>query len=281
MRLAGVVLALVLIAACPPRRPRVVYLAPACPAPVVSVMPQPTPPGPLKGARAVDPAVERHLNEWEKKVAWVTSFRAEIALKRTDTVFKKETSYTGSVLCLKPNYTVLRLNNAADPTKADYEAYICDGKSLFAYDGSQKTITEFAFPLKWPFRALSAEGNPVLELLVGVKAKEALERFDITVFKQDEHYLYLDIKPLASEDKREFALARVALYAGEAPARLAYLPAQVYVLKPNGDSEMWKFTSPQTDIRGVTADNFKFVPIPGWQNRKPLPPLAAEQPPAP
>ena len=55
MRLAGVFLAILLIAACPPRRARVVYVVPARPAPVqpaVPVMPQPTPPGPIKSVLA-------------------------------------------------------------------------------------------------------------------------------------------------------------------------------------------------------------------------------------
>ena len=133
MRVATVVLAALLIAACPPRRGRVTYVVQSHPAPGVAVMPAPAPPGPMPAARTIDPVVEQHLGAWEMKMAGVVNLRTEIDLKRSDAVFKKDTNHAGTVLWMKPNYVVLRLDNSGDPTKTDYEAYICDGKSLFAY----------------------------------------------------------------------------------------------------------------------------------------------------
>ena len=286
MRLAGIVLAILLIAACPPRRARITYSLPNCPAPVVPLMPTPVPPGPVPAAKAADPAVERLLTEWEKKLGSVTTFRAEIALKRTDPVFKKETEYTGQVLCMRPNLALLRLDNATDPTKADYEAFICGGESLYFYNGVLKTVTEIALPPKWPSQqktenetALSpkwpfdfwrAMHNPVLDLLTGIKPADMMERFDISVFKSDEHYVYLDIKPRSAKDGREFTHLRLALYGpGEATAKLAYLPAQAYILKPSGDSELWKFSNPRVNLPGIDAIAFQFVEPPkDWKVQK-------------
>jgi TIGR03009 family protein len=167
---------------------------------------------------------------------------------------------------MKPNYAVLRLDNAADPTKTDYEAYICDGKALYVYEGLKKTVTEITIP-----QNQAGVDNLMLDFLAGMKAKDAKQRFDLTLFKTDEHYIYLDVKPLRPADQREFKQLRLALYGpGPATAKYAYLPAQVFMLKPNDDTEVWKFTNTQVDVPGVDATKFKFVPIndKGWKFQK-------------
>ena len=264
MRVAGIVLAALLIAACPPRRGRVVYAQPyTVPATPVGGPADPPP------ATAEEAALAGHLAAWEKKKASVTSLRAGVALKRTDAVFKKDTSFTGAVLLKKPNFAALRLENAGDPTKAGYEAYRCDGKAIYAYNGGQKTITEVALPPQWPFRWLGAGTNPVLALLTGVTTPALKERFDIRLFKADAHYIYLDFKPRRDEDGREFRHLRLALFGpGEATAKLAYLPAQVYILKPGGDAEVWTFTDPQVDAPDIDEQAFQFVPLTGWKVQK-------------
>lgn len=283
MRLVGIVLAIVLVAACPPRRGRVVYVQP-CPVPCVTVPVQPMVPPlpPVTAEKPIDPVLEGHLLAWEKKVAGMSNARAEVALKRTDAVFKKEVHYTGSMLFSRPNCGILRLDNADDPTKTDYEAYIYDGKSLYVYEGAKKTVTEIKAPgtsktesLKSPLAFLTRvwEGffwpadNPALALLTEPTAKGINERFDVTLFKTDEHYIYLDIKPLRPADQREFKQLRLALYGpGQATASFAYLPAQLFVLKLNGDTEVWKFSNTKVDIPNVNEGLFKFKDVPkGWK----------------
>jgi TIGR03009 family protein len=265
MRFAGFTLAALLVAATVALAQPPVPGTPVPGAPPGSP-PVPPPAPPVLPAKAADPKLDAHLGEWEKKMGAVVNLRAEIGLKKTDAVFKKDTNYTGVVLCMKPNYAVLRLDNAGDPTKTDYEAYICDGKAVYAYDGVKKRITKITIP-----QNQVGVDNLMLDFLSGMKAKDVKARFDINLFKTDEHYIYLDIKPLRPADQREFAHLRLALYG---PAtKFAYLPAQVYMLKPSGDSELWKFNNPQVDIPGVAPANFAFVPIKGWE--------VTEAPPAP
>ena len=148
MRLAGICLAVLLIAACPPRRARVVYVQ-SCPvtctpvvyAPVVAAPVVP----PIPPTKPTDPKLDACLVAWEKRATSTNNLRVEIALTRTDAVFKKTATFTGVILFMKPNFAVLRLDNAADPTKTDYEAYICDGKTVYFYHGATKTVTE----IKW------------------------------------------------------------------------------------------------------------------------------------
>ena len=297
MRPVGIVLAVLLIAACPPRRSRVVYVqsvpvAPVAHAATAQPVPQALPPV------AVDPVLDPHLRAWEEKIASITNLRAEISLARTDAVFKKTTHFggpsSGSVLLwMKPNYVLLRLDNTGDPTKTDYEAYICDGDALFAYNGIARTVTKIALPgraqarepenrfqtsnplferLSGLFGSALLASNPLLDLLGGMKAKEMKERFEITLLKTDENYLYLDFKPRLGKDEAAFKHLRLALYGpGLNTAKFAYLPAQVYVLKPNGDTEVWKLTNSQVDIPGVEVKHFRFIDIKGWKVQEALP----------
>jgi TIGR03009 family protein len=242
---------------------------------VGQAQPPGVPAGPVAGqppvppARASDPKLDAHLVQWEQKMADVKNMRTEIALKRTDSVFGKEREYTGVVLCMKPSFAVLRLNYTGDRTGADYEAYICDGKAFYIYSGKEKTITQVTLP-----QGQTGVDNPMLEFIAGMKAREVKERFDVTLFKTDEHYIYLDIKPLRPADQREFKHLRLALYGpGAATASVAYLPAQVFLLKPNGDSEMWKFSKTQIDLPGVAPTDFKYQPVPGWQTVQAPPPV--------
>jgi TIGR03009 family protein len=224
-------------------------------------------------ASPADPKLDAHLAAWEKTMATVTNFRVDLALKRTDAVFKKDRHYSGSVLCMKPNLARLRLDYDGDPTKADYEAYICDGKSVYEYNGLQRTVTEWKLPNPAANPAGSTD-NLMLDFLSGMKAKDAKQRFELTLFKEDEYYVYLDIKPLQARDKTEFQQLRLALYGPN--TKFAYLPAQVFMVKPNGDTEQWSFKNPQTNLQGVDQKLFQYVKVPGFTERQgqPTPPPA-------
>jgi TIGR03009 family protein len=259
MRFAGFTLAALLCAA------TVGLAQPGAPGTPGAGLPPAVPP-----ARTADPKLDAYLAEWEKKMASVSNMITEVSLKRTDQVFKKEREYKGSVACMKPNYAVLRLEYNGDAK--DYEAYLCDGKAVYVYMGKDKTITEFKLP-----QNKAGVDNLMLDFLAGMKARDVKERFDITLFKTDEHYIYLDIKPLRAADQREFAHLRLALYGpGTATKDVAYLPAQVFMLKPSGDSEMWKFSNSRTDVPGVEPKLFAFKKIDGWTfNQGPGQPVGA------
>lgn len=230
-----------------------------------------------------DPKLDAHLAAWEKRTASATNLRTEVALTRTDAVFKKDTNFKGTALCMKPNFARARLDNVDDKTKADYEAYICNGKAVYAYSGANKTFTEFEVP-----KAGGGVDNVMLDFLAGMKAKDVKKRFNVTLADTDKFYVYLHIKPLLGADQREFKQIHLALYGpGPDTAPMAYLPAAVRVYKPNGDTEKWTFTNLKVDLPDVTAKEFQYVAITdkGWKFQKAPPavangPVSAGTPPA-
>jgi TIGR03009 family protein len=200
--------------------------------------------------------VEACLNGWQKATAGLTNFRFALTLKRTNPTFPDTPkTYSGSVLCMKPSFARMRLGYDADKTGNEYEAFICNGKAVYEYNGLAKTITEWKLPDPKTNPA-GATDNLMLDFLSGMKAKDARERFDISLYKEDEkgNYIYLDVKPKLAKDKAEFQQLRMALYGSS--TKWTYLPAQVYLVKPSGDTEQWSFKEPQTNIPGLAAKDF-------------------------
>lgn len=218
-----------------------------------------------------DPAAEAaklldaHLLGWQNQMGGLNNFRANFEVKRTEKVFEKERVYNGAVLCMKPGFARLRLQSAANA--ADYEAFICNGKSIFAYNGLGKSITEVPLP---PNPAPGAAGgNLMLDFLGGMTADAAKRRFQISLFKQDANYVYLSILPVLGVDKQEFTQVRFALYGpGLADKNLRYLPAQVHLAKPNGDMELWTLSKHEVNLPGVGPKNFEFENVPGYTYTK-------------
>ena len=100
-----------------------------------------------------------------------------------------------------------------------------------------------------------------------MKAKDLKDRFDIKLFKEDEFYIYLDIIPKLGKDKQDIQQLRLALYGPKTAS--AYLPAQVYLVKPNGETEQWKFTKPMTNIPNLDPRKiFEYENVAGFRFQK-------------
>lgn len=227
---------------------------------------QPPQPGPA------DPRVNLHLTGWEKTMGALVNYGAEFDLIRKDNVFQKQRPYTGSVLCMKPNFALLAIQGKGD--KSDYEAFLSNGKSVYHYDTPKKTVTEFKL------NAAGAADNLMLEFLGGMKAAAAQQRFAITVVSDnpaaDPNYIVLRVQPLLARDKQEFVDARMALLAPTNVAKLpAYLPAVVWLQQPNGNEETWTLKNHKTNQAGVGPQLFEFKgkPAADWQvQQAPAPP---------
>lgn len=231
-----------------------------------------------------DTSLDVHLAQWERATAKASSFSATFELTRTDAVFKKERKYAGSVLLMKPNLARISFSSATN--KNDYELYIFDGKSIFEYDWANKVVTEI--PVQPGENGITIElfrgikitiprfGTCGLDLLLGFQAAKAKERFQIEQFKgNDKNYIYFDISPTVGKDKQQFERMRVALYGPDVkPPYLPYMPVQLWLSKPNGDTEMWKFNAqrldPKVDCKEIGPKAFQFEEPKGegWTIRK-------------
>jgi TIGR03009 family protein len=229
-----------------------------------------TPGAPPAAAPADAAKLDAHLAAWEKAAGGLTTVHVEVTLTRKDGVRQKAREFTGSALCMRPTYARLRLADAAAPN--DYEAFICNGKAVYAYDGPSRTVTEHKLPDPKADPA-GATDNLVIDFLFGPTAKAFKDRFAVRLLGEDADYVYLEVKPRLAKDKQEFQELRMALHGPK--SKTPYLPAQIITHKPNADTEDWKFTKPQTNVTGIGAKDFEYVKVEGFTFRK------APQQPAP
>src|SRR5207302_8493378 len=115
-----------------------------------------------------------------------------------------------------------------------------------------------------------------VKMLIAFKASEFKERFEIKQFKSDDaNYLYLDIKPKLSREAQELTRMRLALHApGAKVPATPYSPAELYLIKPNDDTELWKFSdlkiNVKVDGKEIGSDFFQFEDPKGegWTTKK-------------
>ncbi len=213
----------------------------------------------------VNSALDLHLVRWEQAAAEVTSYSAKFELTRTEAVFRKDRKYTGSLLLLKPTLFRLSITDAVDPN--NHEVYIYDGKSIFAYEWSAKTVTEI------PHSHLESS---TLDLFFNFKSSDAKKRYRIEQWKvDDQHYLYLDIKPTLMKDQQDFQQIRIALYGPEAKSPLIpYSPAKFWIERANGDTEQWSFSDQAMCVKDggkeIGPEHFQYEEPKGkgWTIRK-------------
>jgi TIGR03009 family protein len=219
-------------------------------------------------APQVDPKAAPYLAGWEQVMVGAASFSCKsVELVRQNAVLRTEKTYTGEVACLKPGMAYLKLvrkpTPGAKPDPNDFTVYVSTGQAIYEYDGTARLVTELK-------PAAAGKNNLLLDLLAGaIRPGDVGRRFDVKLVGEDTTYVYLEFGARQPEDKAEFQTLTLALF--KPGGRVAaFLPAQVRVLKPNGQEiEDWKFTDPKVNDDGLKAANFFFVqPPPGWKFQK-------------
>jgi len=231
-------------------------------------------------SNSTDPKLNAHFDAWEKAMNDVKSVRCEFTLERTDSVFKRTKKYDGALTIMKPNLFVLRLNNQHDPTGKDFEEYICDGKSVFYYNGLLKTVTEYRLRIPTNnineqayaklLKFLTFKFNLLLEkvvLLSGTNPKDLRERFEIALYKEDANYIFLRIKP-HSDKEADFQLMNLALFGPK--TEHPYCLSQINIQLANDDSEIWKFSGIKKNSPEVVEASFRLIELPGFKVLKAL-----------
>lgn len=220
----------------------------------------------------VDPKIKAHLDAWESRMKESTNFYSECRVVRKNLLHKTEKNLKGQVACLKPNMAYMRIDEVPPPNVLKnpnaYEAYICNGKAVYEYDASAKTVNEYPLP------ANGVSGNLLLDFLSGaMTAKAALERFEIKEAKPDPNYVFLELRPKLAEDKVDFEVMTVVLFGPNVPKDyVPYLPCVVVIRKANGQhEETWHFDLPKVNVAGLGANFFAVQFPPGWKHVKQQP----------
>ena len=226
---------------------------------------------------APDAVTMKHLEGWEGAMKSVKTFYASATMTDLDPALKREAKFTAEMWLLKPNLARLDVTKALakdqKATVADIKMYISTGRMIYEYDGAAKKRTSAALGPN------GAGNNLLLDIMSGMSARQITERFTVRTIKQDENFVYLEVKPVFKVDKEEFETLTLVLCGPQFKDR-AYIPRRVVLTKqsgqgPNvaGPSETWDFPDPKVNPNGITEKTFAAFDIPkDWTDeRKDLP----------
>jgi TIGR03009 family protein len=250
-----------------------------------SAQPMGLQPGRAPVARPVaDPKLAAHLDACEKRMKEVGNVICEAEKVQTDNILKRQIAkQVATIYWMKPNFVYMRLDRAPDQPydPNDFQTYICDGKATYQYYGRNKEMAEFKLNaaggiqgnriLEFISRFIFIQGNLLLEFISGsMSAKDALNRFDVSILKEDANYLYLTIKPTFESDRENFDTITLVLYSpniNPIHQHLRYLPAMVKITRnQNKEEEVWTFKTPQINVKGMTPKTFEKQGVPaGWR----------------
>jgi TIGR03009 family protein len=221
-------------------------------------------PAPPAAPAALPQALVNHLLAWEARHKQVTNLRTECEVVKKNLLYRKETAYAGTILCMKPNYAWLKVDSKTD--KADWQAFISNGSSVFEYNAKEKLVVEHRIPKSTPN---SVGDNLLMEFMSGtMTANDVIKRFDLTLLKEEEFYVHIQIKPRLPKDLQEFESLTLVLYGPKtANMKLDYLPAVVIIRNNNGQAEeQWTFKKPMVNLENLTVASFQFTKPPGdWK----------------
>jgi TIGR03009 family protein len=176
-----------------------------------------------------------HLTRWEKKMADVKTLNATINRIDKDVVFNKVTELSGSAMYMKDgagktaqNLALLELSNKEQKTLA--EKFICSGTYIYDFHPSTKEIR--VIEIEKPRSGAVSDDN-VLSFLLGMKAEEAMRRYQLKLNRVDQYYVYIDVAPRSAADRTEFKQAQIVL------VKESGLPRRFWFKHPNDNETLW------------------------------------------
>lgn len=215
---------------------------------------------------SVDPVLKGHLDAWEQKMKGIVNYATNCTLVRKNTLYKKESTYTGAIWCLKPNRARMTLDRVPPPGQKpnpdDKTSYICTGQEVYEYEGLAKQLTVFRLPNG------GVGENLLLEFMSGsMSADGVIRRFDLSLLQtaNNPDYVLLRLKPRLGRDQAEFETMVLALYSPTGNGKqYAYMPRTVVIRKANGqEEEHWDFPSPpRVDSPDIRPEHFQPVQVP-------------------
>lgn len=225
---------------------------------------QTTPAGaaPTTPAATVQSAkLDAYLLRWEQEMRKVQTLAAALARIDKDKSFGTTTKYSGVAQYMKsgsgPTTMNLALLEMKQEGKTDLaEKFVCTGTYLYQFLPAQKEIRAYEIPKPKPGQV---GDDSFLGFLFGMKAEEAKRRYNLSLAKEDNWYIYVDIVARSAADRADFARARLVLN------KDSFLPRQLWFEHANGNEIIWDIPRLQS---GVAIDRrlFDAPKVPqGWK----------------
>jgi TIGR03009 family protein len=182
------------------------------------------------------------LLQWEQKMKGISALHAELTRTDYDAFTKQSKTWQGWAKILRPDRAHLYLKSASDPNI--FEQYVFTGTHLWEVRPQNKIMRVHEIAAK--------PGQPVednfLNFLFGMKADDAKRRYDLTLAKEDQHYVYILVTAKTPSDRTDFTQARLVLFNN------TFLPRQLIFETPNQDRINWDIPRIDPAAKVTTAD---------------------------
>jgi TIGR03009 family protein len=227
--------------------------------------------GATLGQPTLDPNshLDAYLMRWQSEMKGANSIVIKDCV-RTDKENGTIKTWKGEGRYLKPNFGALRLVQQED--SQFYELNISTGTHLYEYrpQGRKLVIHEL------PPTKFGAFDNNVMAFLFGMSAMDAKKRYELTLTRDigpdNPHYIYIGIKPLYVDDKKEFLQAQMVLYSATMTLRRFWLE------KPNGAQVTWDLPNMDTQAKLQVTDFAPPAAPKGWKTEvQRLPPTTGSE----
>ena len=221
-----------------------------------------TPPAPpVATPSPADQKLDQYLQRWEQEMQKIQTLYAQLIRIEKDTTFNTTQKYVGAARYMKSGTGPSTLNLATlemsrENQREIAEKFVCTGTFLYQFSPAKREIHAIELPRR--------EGGQVaddnfLTLLFGVKAAEARRRYDLKLSKEDQYYIYVDVKARNEQDKADFQRARIVLN------KDTFLPRQLWFEQPNGSEVTWDIPAIQNGVRLNRADFDAPTPPRDWK----------------
>jgi TIGR03009 family protein len=159
------------------------------------------------------------------------------------------------------------------------EQWLCDGKSIYQFDYTQKLVTEFVMPPELQGKGI---GDGPLPFVFGIEAQKLKQRYFMRIITPPNvpNEVWLEAYPRYQQQAAEFSKVQVILQI--AGTTKALLPFAIQIYSPNGkDRTVYQLQNPSVNPRVIlggifTTDWTKLSMPSGWRKKTDLPPPPVE-----
>jgi TIGR03009 family protein len=218
--------------------------------------------GPAAAQPAPAPSpLDNYLLNWERKMLEVTTLQAQLTRSEKDPSFNKTQEFVGFAQYMKEKRGEAMLNLATlemrpkDKPNEIAEKFICSGTHLYQFNPAQMEVKQFELPKPKPG---SVAQDNVMGFMFGMRAKDATQRYDMKLAKEDQYYIYIDILPRLPADKADFLFARIVLN------KDTFLPRQLW-FQTSGSEVTWDIPVVRAGVQVNRADFEAPKLAPGWK----------------
>jgi len=219
-------------------------------------------------------ALDNLLTDWEKRNKEIHVLESKFYRWKYDTVFGNghPPPEEGILKFAAPDKGLMKIE-AKDPKKS--EQWLCDGKSIFQFDYTEKLVTEFVMPLELQGKGI---GDGPLPFVFGIEAQKLKQRYFMRIITPPnvQNEVLLEAFPRYQQQATEFSRVQVILQIAGPTKSL--LPYAIQMFSPNGkDRTVYQLQDPTINPRAswipLPGGDWWKVSIPfGWKKKTELPP---------